>query len=119
MVDFKFNLRPQNSPFVRAVLRFLGIVALSWISRGASALWVLDPQGISPAEQVLLASLQGNLNRTNAVLWVRGRGANAWVLEELRAEGWTLRTNATVWSVLADSRSHLAGYLTYQLRSRK
>ena len=56
----------------------------------AGELWVVDPRGLSSPELALLASLQGNVNRTQATLWVRGVGANAWLLEDFRREGWSL-----------------------------
>ncbi len=78
----------------------------------AAELWVIDPRGLPPAEQALLASLQGQLNRTNATLWLRGVGASTWVLEEVRAEGMTCRTNLTVWSALELSRDRVQGFIT-------
>lgn len=49
------------------------LLALFPVRGLARELWVIDPRGLSGAESVLLASLQGGLNRTGAVVWVRGR----------------------------------------------
>lgn len=76
-------------------------------AEGARELWVVDPRGLGGAEGALLASIQGGLNRTSAVVWVRGAGMNARILEELRAEGWTLRESGDPWSLL---RAHKAAF---------
>ena len=73
----------------------------------ARELWVIDPRGLSGPESVLLASLQGGLNRTGAVVWVQGPGMNARILDELRTEGWTLRESSGPWPLL---RAHKAAF---------
>lgn len=73
---------------------------------------VIDPAGLTSAEQPLLASLQGQLNRTNAVLWVKSGGMNARILAELTDEGVRLRPAGSVWALLAESRGRLAGFIT-------
>ena len=73
---------------------------------------VIDPGGLLPAEQPLLASLQGQLNRTNAVLWVKSGGMNARILAELTDEGVRLRPAGSVWELLAESRGRVAGFIT-------
>jgi len=77
-----------------------------------AGLWVVSPAGLNPAEQALLASLQGNLNRTEATLWIRGGGMNARVLEQLRAEGKELRETNSVWGLLAWFTNRVAGFVT-------
>lgn len=90
-------------PPLRWALLLLSI--LSMIPGSASRclareLRVVDPRGLSGPDGALLASIQGVLNRTGAVVWVRGPGMNARILDELRAEGWTLREAGDPWSLL-------------------
>lgn len=78
-------------------------------------LWVVDPRGLGGAEGALLASLQGGLNRTSAVVWVRGDGMNARLLGELREEGWTLRESGGLWTLLEARRAAFDGLVVGQV----
>lgn len=103
-------MRP-NPTFRRALFLAIALWCCGGLpALGAGSLWVVSPEGLSPAEQALLATLQGNLNRDGAHLWVRGRGANQRVLEELEREGWQLKS-ATIWQVLAETKSTLSGFI--------
>ena len=99
--------------------QLLLLLSFLWFGNGATAspgrLWVVDPQGMPPAEQALTASIQGHLNRTQATVWVKGRGAATWVLEDLQKEGWTLETSTSPWPLLETFRSRLRGFITCQL----
>jgi hypothetical protein len=101
---------------MRPLFLLLGFL---WLGAGGAAepgrLWVVDPQGLSPAEQALTASIQGHLNRTQATVWFKGRGAATWVLEDLRKEGWTLETSNSPWSLLENFRARFRGFVTCQL----
>ena len=101
--------------FATVFRRILQTTLAGWIAAAAAAaatdLWVVDPAGLTPAEQALLASLQGQLNQIEARLWVRGRGAYARVLEELRTEGWNLKT-ASLWDVVAATQRTGSRFLT-------
>ena len=96
---------------------FCGILALLlqvgpvW----AGELWVVDPQGLKGPENALLASIQGVLNRTSAVVWVKGPGMNARILEDLRDEGWVLREVRGPWSLLREHRAAFAGLVIGQV----
>ncbi|MDH4372879.1 MAG: GxGYxYP family putative glycoside hydrolase, partial [Verrucomicrobiota bacterium] len=96
---------------------FCGILALLlkvgpvW----AGELWVVDPQGLKGPENALLASIQGVLNRTSAVVWVKGPGMNARILEDLRDEGWVLREVRGPWSLLREHRAAFAGLIIGQV----
>src|SRR5438105_1858592 len=49
--------------------------------------WVVDPKGLSRAEQTLLATLQGVLNEKEATLWLRSSGMSDVIIEQLKGEG--------------------------------
>lgn len=106
----------MGGPFL---LRLLMLTMVAGpMSRGfARDLWVVDPRGLGEAEGALLASIQGGLNRTGAVVWVRGTGMNARILEELRAEGWTLREGGDPWSLLRAHRAAFSGAVLGQVGS--
>lgn len=76
---------------------------------------VVDPQGLDGPERVLLASIQGVLNRTGAVVWVQGPGMNARILDDLRGEGWVLREASGPWSLLREYRQAFAGLIIGQV----
>ena len=69
----------QSCGFLCGILALLLQVGPVW----AGELWVVDPQGLKGPENALLASIQGVLNRTGAVVWVKGPGMNARILDEL------------------------------------
>ena len=99
--------------------RILRIAVAGWCFLSAAVaadLWVVDPAGLTPAEQVLLASLQGQLNQTEARLWVRGRSAYARVLEELRNEEWNLKT-ASLWDVVTATQRTGSRFLTCDVKT--
>lgn len=79
------TLRPCG--FLCGIIALLLQMGPAW----ARELWVVDPQGLKGPENALLASIQGVLNRTGAVVWVKGPGMSARILDELRSEGWVLR----------------------------
>lgn len=99
------------------VLRIAVAGWFSLLAARAADLWVVDPTGLSPAEQALLASLQGRLNQTEARLWVRGRSAYARVLEELRNEGWNLKTPTSLWDVVASTQQSGSRFLTCDVKT--
>lgn len=102
-----------NVAFRRWLIRSILIPFTLLATYGSSReLWILDPRGLNTGEQALLASVQGNLNRSNAVLWIRGVGANAWVLNDLQREKWLFHTNINVWSLIEFFRPHFAGFVT-------
>lgn len=113
MKPFRFTLR-RGCPIGRISRSWCWLwLFLAWqglvFPEGARELWVVDPRGLGGAEGALLASIQGGLNRTIAVVWVRGPGMNARVLDELRGEGWTLRESGDPWSLLRAHQSAFSG----------
>jgi len=97
--------------FLYGILALLLQVGPVW----AGELWVVDPQGLKGPENALLASIQGVLNRTSAVVWVKGAGMNARILEDLRDEGWVLREVRGPWSLLREHRAAFAGLVIGQV----
>lgn len=105
-------------PFLGMASMLLLAMILSSAQRGmARELWVVDPRGLGEAEGALLASIQGGLNRTSALVWVRGPGMNARILEELRGEGWTLREAGDPWALLRAHRAAFSGAVLGQVGS--
>lgn len=76
---------------------------------GAAAVIQVVPAPADPAEQLLLASLQGLANRERARLWIESRGMNDRVLAELRAEAVEMRRCESVWDALDRFRPEVAG----------
>lgn len=94
--------------------RWWVVVVFGWALMEASSaeLGMVDPRGMSAAEQALLASLQGQVNREQAVLWVRAPGVQVRILEDLQAEGWQVTTQRSLWDWVGAEAPRLAGYLT-------
>lgn len=90
------------------------VLAFGWAVMGAGSaeLGVVDPRGMSAAEQALLASLQGQVNREQAALWVRAPGVQVRILEDLQAEGWQVKTQRSLWDWVGAEAPRLEGYLT-------
>ncbi len=63
----------------------------------------------TPAEQALLASLQGLVNRDRARLWIDDGGMNGLIFSELRAWGVEIRWLESVWDALDHFRADVAG----------
>lgn len=97
--------------FLFRILALILQVGPAW----AGELWVVDANGLKGPENALLASIQGVLNRTSAVVWVKGPGMNARILEDLRDEGWVLREVRGPWSVLREHRAAFAGLIIGQV----
>lgn len=74
-------------------------------------LWVVDPAPSLPAEQALLASVQGLLNRDAPRVWVRARGLHARVLERV-ASRFEMVPVMSCWTLIASNRSRFDGFLT-------
>ena len=72
-------------------------------------LLVVSTDGLSPAEQVLLAGIQGLLNRTNAAVWLRSGGMNARILKELQDEGLAVETVSGPWPLVERFRHRFEG----------
>ena len=97
--------------FFCAIIALLLQMCPAW----ARELWVVDPQGLKGPENALLAAIQGVLNRTGAVVWVKGPGMNARILDELRSEGWVLREVRGPWPLLREYRAAFSGLVIGQV----
>jgi hypothetical protein len=76
---------------------------------GRPPLLVVSTDGLSPAEQVLLAGIQGLLNRTNAVVWLRSGGINARILKDLQEEGFAVEKVSGPWPLVERFRDRFEG----------
>ena len=92
-------------------------VATSLAMAGPLALQVVDPGGHGPAEQALLASAQGVLNREQARVWLKAGGLHARALEILEPAP-TLEAMPGVWSLVASNRSRLSHFVTCRVTDR-
>jgi len=72
-------------------------------------LLVVSTDGLSPAEQVLLAGIQGLLNRTNAAVWLPSGGMNARILKDLQDEGLAAETVSGPWPLVERFRDRFEG----------
>jgi hypothetical protein len=72
-------------------------------------LLVVSADGLSPAEQILLAGIQGLLNRTNAAVWLRSGGMNARILKDLQDEGLAVETVSGPWPLVERFRDRFEG----------
>lgn len=79
-------------------------------------MWVIDPAPLPPAEQTLLATVQGLANRTNAQIWLRADGMSEVVLQQLAREGTELVARTSVWQMVAEFRSSIAGVIVCDLK---
>lgn len=87
-------------------------VWFSFIRLAAAAdLWVVDSAGLGAGERALLASVQGVLNRTGAVVWVKSGGINERILSDLKAEGWRTHQAASPLELVHKFRAAFAGMI--------
>jgi hypothetical protein len=84
---------------------------------GLASLWVVDLETLTPAEQTLVVTLQGLVSGRADAIWIRDVGMNALILEELAAEGVTMRTPTSIWDLLATYRDSVDGMVVYELET--
>jgi hypothetical protein len=82
---------------------------------GLRELWVIPHRSLPAAEQVLAQTLQGVVGRTRPRIWLRTRGFNAVVEEQLRRDGVRLREAGSVWELLTEFRREARGAILYRL----
>lgn len=73
-------------------------------------LWVVQSIPAAPAEQALLASVQGLLNTTNATVWIRAGGLHEHTLEQVRPR-YRIEPVPDVWALIAAHRSRLSRFV--------
>jgi hypothetical protein len=71
----------------------------------------VDPAGLGAAEQALLATAQGLLNRDGARVWLKAGGLQARTLESLVPQP-VLEFIPGPWAVIASNRSRLGPFIT-------
>lgn len=77
----------------------------------AADLWVVDPVGLDAGQRALLASVQGVLNRTGAVVWVKSGGINGRIFSDLVAEGWRMHEVSSPLELMREFRTSFAGMI--------
>lgn len=85
--------------------------SLTAIAQTALTLQVVEPQGLRPPEQALLASAQGLLNRQGPQVWIRAGGLHARALQVL-APAPILQPIEGPWELVAAHRRRLAHFVT-------
>ena len=102
------GLRAGSKVLLAAVAGFVPLAAQSTLPR----LWLVPPPpGAAHAEQALLASVQGNLNREQPTVWIRSGGLHGRVLDRV-ASRFNITPVESVWALLASNRSAFSGFLT-------
>lgn len=96
---------------MKHVLRFLALWFAVVRPVSAADLWVVDPAGLGAGERALLASVQGVLNRTSAVVWVKSGGINARITSDLVREDWRLVEGRTPLDLVRHFRSAFSGLI--------
>ncbi len=87
------------------------VVLLAPLLRAVDILHVLDPAGLKPPEQALLASAQGVLNRTRPAVWLKSGGLNARVMESV-ANQFHVRPVPDPWQLIRENRHALERFVT-------
>ena len=102
------GLRAGSKVLLAAVAGFVPLAAQSTLPR----LWLVPPPpGAAHAEQALLASAQGNLNREQPTVWIHSGGLHGRVLDRV-ASRFNITPVESVWALLASNRSAFSGFLT-------
>lgn len=84
----------------------------------AEILRVTDPSALDAAERALLASLQGQVNRSEAALWVDGGGFNRIIPAELEEEGARVVRDAQLWELVVLHRDAFDGAILCDVADR-
>lgn len=89
---------------------------LSQPTSGIDVIWVVDPNQLSEAEQVLVITLQGLVASGASVIWFAEEGMlNAILLEQLRDEGISIQQTASPFKLLDTFRDQVKGAIIYEL----
>ncbi len=87
------------------------------LAASPARLFVIDPTPLKPAEQTMLATLQGLANRTNAQIWLRTGGMSEIILQRLVRDGTAPMTRTSVWQLVDEFRPAIAGAVLVDLKS--
>lgn len=82
---------------------------------GLTALWIIDPGQLTPAEQVLAQCVQGRIAGRREAIWLRGKSMYAVVEEQLRREGVAIHEVTSPWDLVKQFRDHIKGAIAYRL----
>lgn len=112
------RMNPGSTHIFSRSIHRIGILASFFLAifepvRAEVPLWVISQVPETPAEQALLASVQGVLNIDQPRVWIRSRGLYEVLLEDLRKEGRPLKNASNVWEVLAAERTAFRGFVTW------
>ena len=108
LIRLTHRIRVRLGILLAAAAGLLPVAAQSPLPR----LWLVPPPPASaPAEQALLASAQGHLNRDQPAVWIRSGGLHARVLERVGPR-FVVRPVESVWALVASNRSAFTGFLT-------
>lgn len=108
LIRLTHRFRVRFGVLLMAAAGLLPLTAQSPLPR----LWLVPPPPASaPAEQTLLASAQGLLNRDQPNVWIRSGGLHARVLERVGPR-FEVTPLESVWALLASNRSAFTGFLT-------
>src|SRR5262245_50864824 len=77
-------------------------------------LWVIPEQGMPPAEQALVQTLQGIVGRKRPRIWLRSGSMYAVVEDQLKREGVTLHEASSAWDLLHRFRGEVRGAVLYR-----
>jgi hypothetical protein len=91
------------------------LLAVHLSATAAETLHVVDPHGLTTAEQGLLASAQGLLNREAPRVWVRSGGLHARVLERVR-DRFEVADIPGPWALISSNRAVLSAFVTCRVR---
>lgn len=97
-------------------LLLVGRFACAWSSHAVNnEISVIAGQALSPAEQVIVQSIQGLVNVRSPKVWLQVPGASAVMLKQLEAHGSQVNQASTVWQLVDKYRSNIKGAIIYRL----
>ncbi len=72
-------------------------------------LWLVDPTGMDAPRLALVQSVQGLANRSGPLVWQKVGGMTTVLIDQLRAEGWSVRETKDPWEVAEAFRRRIRG----------
>jgi len=72
-------------------------------------LWLVDPTGMDAPRLALVQSVQGLANRSGPLVWQKVGGMTTVLIDQLRAEGWSVRETSDPWEVAEAFRRRIRG----------
>lgn len=91
------------------------LLAAGSLAKAPPTIYTLVHDKLSPAEQVLVQTLQGLANRKEAQIWLETGGIQALILEDLKKEGRKVVAAKDVWELVASSKKWLKWYVPFRL----